>query len=100
MKRTFYADCIVAIDMANCADYSKQFSLEWAQKRISYLAKVDSRQQNKADKDISALTEFIARIKSGEKIGFVVRQYIGHRTLTKKVDNKWPILYVGFYCYW
>jgi hypothetical protein len=100
MKKTFYADCIVVIDLSKSESYSKETAIEWAQKRIKYLAKVDSRQQSKADKDVQALTNFIARIGNGEKIGFVVRQYMGHKYTPNKVDNKWPILYIGFYCYW
>jgi hypothetical protein len=101
MALRFYGDCIVIADCSKLGDtYNQALELTDLDRAMRRLNGASKQQEDRAKTDIKALIEFRARILNGEKLGIFWRQYIGHAVVPDKVNNKWPIIYIGRYVSW
>ena len=84
--------------------YSEWFVTE-AEKMVSHFEELHRspahwKQHDKIGRDIDMLKNYIEKAKAGACLGFVWRQYAGHKYVPNKVNNKYPILAIGSYVMW
>lgn len=110
MRRSinFRGDCLVVIRIAERHDYNRSAILDELTRRskvMAYLASdectlVRKAQKSRALSDFDLINDIIRRVKKGERLAIVVRQYVGHRRTPNKVDNMHEIINLGKFIWW